>query len=62
MKKIFWIQICVKGSKIWPETRGFFCHFLKFGLLNSFEIACSDALQQFLTSSRDKIHEKNSWG
>ena len=37
----------------------FFCYFLRFGLLIFFEIAYSDnTLQQCLTTSRSKIHEK----
>ena len=39
---------------------GFF-HFLKFGSLILLEIACSDSLQQCLTCSRAKIHEKKFW-
>ena len=39
-----------------------FCHFLKFGSLAFLEVACSDSLQQFLTSSGSKIHELFFWG
>ena len=38
-----------------------FCHFLRFGSLFFLEIACSDTLQQCLTTSRGKIHEKHFW-
>ena len=38
----------------------FFYHFLEFGSLVFIEIAYSDSLQQCLTSSRDKTHEKKS--
>ena len=38
-----------------------FCH-LKFGSLVFLEIVYSDRLQQFLTSSGSKIHEKSLWG
>ena len=41
-----------------PETR-FFCHFIKFGALFFLGIEYNDSLQQFLTSSRCKIHEKS---
>ena len=34
------------------------CHFLKFGSLVSLEIAYNNSFQQFITSSRGKIHEK----
>ena len=36
-----------------------FCYFLEFGSLIFFDIAYSNSLQQFLTFSRDKTHEKN---
>ena len=39
-----------------------FCHFLEFGLLVFLEIAYNDSLQQCLTSSRGKPHEKNVGG
>ena len=39
-----------------------FLPFSKFGSVVSLEIAYSDSLQQFITSSRDKVHEKNLWG
>ena len=48
-------------AKIGPKTR-FFCHFLKFGSLVFLETAYCDSLQQCLTSSRGKIHEKNFLG
>ena len=35
-----------------------FCHFLKLGSLVVLEIAHNDSLQQFLSSSTGKIHEK----
>ena len=34
----------------------------KFGLLVFLEIACNGSLQQFITSSRRKTHEKKFWG
>ena len=37
-----------------------FCHFLKFGSLIFLEITDNDSLQQWLTSSRDKIYKTNS--
>ena len=40
---------------------GFF-HFLKFGSLVFLEIAYNDSVQQSVTSSRGKIHEKSFWG
>ena len=40
----------------------FFCHLLKFGSLVFLEITYNDSLQQFLTSSRHKIHEKKLFG
>ena len=40
----------------------FFCHILKFGSLVFFEIVYNDSLQQFLTSSRGKIHKKKILG
>ena len=36
--------------------------FLKFGSLVFLKIAYNDNLQQYLTSSRRKIHEKKFWG
>ena len=41
----------------WTQSQ-VFCHFLKFGSLVFHEIAYSDSLQQFLTTTRDNIHEK----
>ena len=41
---------------------GFFSYFLKFGSLVFLEIAYYDILQQFLTSSRDKIWKKKNGG
>ena len=35
-----------------------FCHFLKFGSLVFLEVAYNDSLQQCLTASRGKNHEK----
>ena len=58
MKKYFWAQI---WAKISPKTC-FFCHFLKFGLSVSLEIAYNDSLQQCLTYNRSKTHEKKFWG
>ena len=56
-EKHFW------GPK-WPKSGqklgGFFCHFLKFGSLVFLEIAYSDSLEQCLTFSRGKIHQKKN--
>ena len=60
-ENIFGAQIWAKGAKIRLETK-LFCCFLKFGSLIFLEIAYNDSLQQCLTSSRDKIHEKHFWG
>ena len=38
-----------------------FSHSLKFGSLVFLDVAYNDSLQQCLTSSRGKIHEKNFW-
>ena len=46
----------------WPKLGSklvFFWHFLKFGAIVFLEIAYNDILEQCLTSSRGKIHEKN---
>ena len=56
-KKNFEAQFWVKGAKIGSETR-FFCHFLKFGSSVFHEIVYNDSLQQSITSSRRKTHEK----
>ena len=61
MKKVFGAQVWAKWAKISTKTR-FFCHFLKFGSLIFLEIACNDSLQEFLTCSLGKIHEKIFWG
>ena len=45
-------QRCLNQSQNWV-----FCHFLKFGSLVFFEIAYKNSMQQFLTSSRGKIHK-----
>ena len=58
LKKIMAAQI---RAKMRPETR-FFYHFLKFGSLIFLEITYTDSLQQCLTSSRGKIHEKKFLG
>ena len=50
-------QIWTKQVKMRPKI-SFFCHFLKFGLLVFLEIAQSDSLEQFLTTSRGKTHKK----
>ena len=39
----------------------FFCDFFKFGSLVFLEIAYNDSLQQCLTSTRGKIHQKKFW-
>ena len=54
MKIIFW-------PKFGPKT-SFFRHFLKFGSLVFLQIAYNDSLQQCLTNSRGKIHEKTFLG
>ena len=38
-----------------------FRQFLEFGSLVFLEIACNDTLQQCLTSSNGKTHEKKNW-
>ena len=43
-------------NQAWNE--GVFCHFFKFDSLVFFEIAYNGSLQQYLTSSRVKTHEK----
>ena len=43
-----------------PETR-FFAIFFEFGSLVFLEIAYSDSLQQFITSSRGKTQENIFW-
>ena len=53
MKKIW-------GTQIWAFNY-IFCHFLRLGSLFFLKIAYSDNLQQCLTSSRGKIHEKSFW-
>ena len=53
MKKNLVAQICA-----WNNV---FCHFLRFGSLFFLKIAYSDTLQQCVTSSRGKIHEKRFW-
>ena len=45
----------------WVQNQ-IFCYFLKFGSLVFLESTNSDSLQQYLTSSRGKIHEKNLQG
>ena len=45
----------------WAQNQ-IFCYFLKFGSLVFLESINSDSLQQCLTSSRGKIHEKNLQG
>ena len=45
------------GVKIGPKTM-FFYHFLKFSWLVFLEITYSGSLQQHLTCSRGKVHEK----
>ena len=54
-------QIWAKEAKIGPRTK-FFRHFLKFSSLIFFEIAYGDHLQQCITSSRGKTHEKKFFG
>ena len=44
----------------WAKKLGFL-PLSKFGLLVFFEIAYNDSLQQCLTSSTGKIHEKYFW-
>ena len=57
MKKHFWGPNLGQRVEIGPET-SFFPHFLKFGVLVFLEIACNDSLQQCITYSKDKTHEK----
>ena len=47
-----------KKPKLCPKFVFFFCHFLKLGSLAFFEIACSNSLQQCLTSCRRKFGPK----
>ena len=48
------------GSKEPKSARNeVFCHFLNFRSLVFLEIAYNDSLQQCVTSSRGKIHEKS---
>ena len=58
-EKKFWALIWTKGAKIGPKT--VFCHFLRFGSLVFLEISCNYSLQQCLTTSRGKTHQKNFW-
>ena len=44
------------------EENEVFRYFLEFGSVGFLEIAYNGSLQQFLTSSRSKIHEKNVGG
>ena len=58
LKKSFWQP---EFEPKWPKSGpnlGFFCHFLKFGFLVFYEISYNGSLQQCLTCSRGKIHEK----
>ena len=56
-KKNWQSQFGPNGPKSGPKLD--FCHFLKLGSLVCLEIAYNDSLQQFLTSSRGKIHKKD---
>ena len=58
IRKIFAAQIWAKQAKIRPKIK-VFRHFLKFGSLVLLEIAYNDSLQQYLTSSGGRTHEKN---
>ena len=58
MKKHFQGPNLGQRGRNWPET-SFFPHFLKFGVLVFLEIACNYSLQQCITYSKDKTHEKN---
>ena len=50
-----------KGQN-WAQNK-VLCHFLKLGSLVFLEIPYNDSLQQFLTSSKGRIHKKkNVWG
>ena len=40
----------------------FFCNFIEFGLYVFLEIAYNDSLQQYLTSSDGKTHNKKFGG
>ena len=42
----------------WPQNY-FFCHFLRFGLIDLLELADDDSLEQCTTTSGGKIHTKN---
>ena len=42
-------RIWPKWAKLGSKTRGFFCHFLKFGSLVLLEIVYNDSLQQSLS-------------
>ena len=55
-------QIWVKRAKIRLKNLFFFfffLHFIKFGSLIFLYIAQDDGLEQCLTTSRNKTHEKN---
>ena len=60
-------QVCLE-PKLWQKGPKsglklvFFCHFHKSGSLILFDIAYNNSLQQWLTSSRGKTHEKNILG
>ena len=56
-KKDLGSKIWAKQTKIGPETM-FFAIFPSFGLLVFIEIIYSDSLQQCLTFSTGKSHEK----
>ena len=59
-KKTWQAEFGPNGPKLGPKL--FFFYFLKCGSLRFLEIACNDSLQQWLTSSRGKTHERNFWG
>ena len=56
----------LEKTKFWqPEFRpkmSFFCNFIEFGLYVFLEIAYNDSLQQYLTSSDGKTHNKKFGG
>ena len=57
------VKPTVKEAQIWAEwikIRVFY-HFLKCDSLVFLEIAQDDRLEQCLTTSRGKTHEKNLW-
>ena len=52
-----WSKVGSNEPKSSPKL-GFYCYFRKFGWLVFLEISHNDSLQQCLTSSKGKSHEK----